>query len=373
MFDRFLVISCFAVLSVLISACNHPKEKPDEDSDTENVYEASLVKREHVNTALTLPGELEGFYETGIVAKVNGYIKRMPVDIGDHVRAGELLAELDAPEIISQLAGAYSEFQAKEAIFLNTKGRLTRLLQTNKTPGAVSPYDVDLARTTLTSDSLGFIGARAKYESIKELSNYLRITAPFNGVITERALAPGAFVGPSDKQGTIILKLKSEDKLRLHLGVPEKNLGEIGIGDLVKFKVKSFPDEIFEGRISRLAKNLNVQTRSEIVEVEIDNKTGKLLPGMYAVATIPLQRQETSFVVPSAGVVTNMERSFVIKINNGNQIKYVDVDKGEQSNGRVEIFGKLHAGDTVLNSATDELKEGSKVKIVLVENVIAEK
>ncbi len=359
-----MTVSCCALMS-----CSTSKAKSDEKTDTEIVHEASILRKEKVTTQITLPGELEGYFETGIMAKVNGYIKKILVDIGDKVQEGQLLVELEAPELVSQLISAYSEFQASNAIFLNTKGKFARLKQTNKTPGAVSPYDMDLAKTNLTSDSLTYLASKAKYESIRQLADYLKITAPFDGIITERALAPGAFVGPNDKQGIPILRLKKESKLRLHIAVPEKHLAEVSVGESVKFSVKSFPDELFEGKVTRLSKSLNVMTRSEIVEIEIDNRNGKLLPGMYAIASLPMKRIGLSIIVPKTAVVTNMEKQFVIKIKNGNEVTYVDIEKGEDQIEDVEVFGELNPGDTLLNTASDEIRQKSKIKIIVVNNL----
>lgn len=369
---KILLMISLAFASLMITSCVKPKNNAAEESE-ELVYEASVIKKENVIAQLTLPGELQGYYETGILAKVNGYIKSMKVDIGDRVQAGQLLVELEAPELVSQLATAYSEYEVKEAVFLNTKGKFVRFKQTNKTPGAVSPYDMDLAKTSFTSDSLGMLAARAKYESVRELTNYLKITAPFDGIITERALAPGAFVGPNDKQGVAILKLKKQSTLRLHIAMPEKHLAEISVGETVSFHVKSFPDETFAGKITRLSKNINMMTRSEIVEIEINNNAGKLLPGMYAIASIPIKRPGQSMVVSKTAVMTNMERQFVIKIKNGNEVTYIDVEKGEDQGENVEVFGQLVPGDTILNNASDEIKKGSKIKIIVVDAGIVNK
>ena len=284
---RFLAL--FTMIFIVNTPCNNSKRKTS-DENNELVYEASILLKKNVSNQLALPGELEGFYETGIIAKVNGYVKRILVDIGDNVSQGQLLVELEAPELMSQLEGAYSEQQVKEAVYLNTKGKYVRLKQTNKTAGAVSPYDMDFAKTTIVADSLSFMASVSKYQSIKSLADYLKITAPFEGIITDRAMAPGAFVGPNDKNLVPILKLKSESKLRLHIAVPEKHIAEIKTGDRVQFKVNSYPDKSFEGSISRISKNLNTQTRSEIIEIVIENKSGQLIPGMYAQATIPIQR-----------------------------------------------------------------------------------
>ncbi len=348
---------------LLLSACGEKKEDGQKKNDNEVVLEAMPLKKEKISSELRLPGELEGYYETGIMAKVNGYIKTMKVDIGDRVTEGQLIAELEAPELVSQLTSAYAEYQSKEAIFLNTKGKFNRLKLTNKTPGAVSPYDMDLAKTSFVSDSLGFLAARSKYEAVRQLADYLKITAPFDGIITERALAPGAFVGPNDKQGMPIYKLKKESKLRLHIAVPEKYLAEVNVGNNVKFQVKSYPDETFQGKITRLSNNLNIQTRSEIVEIEIANSNGKLLPGMYAIATIPISRPGLSYVVPITAVVTNMEKQFIIRVKNSTEAEHVLVEKGEEKGGKVEIFGEVNEGDVILKIASDEIRDKDKVKI----------
>lgn len=370
--NKLISATLSLLLTVMISSCVKPKEV-SEEGDNEMVYEATTLRKASVTSALTLPGELEGYYETEIVAKVNGYVKTMLVDIGDRVSEGQLLAQLEAPELISQQATAYSKYQAKEAVFVNTRGKYQRFKQTNRTPGAVSPYDMDLAKTTLSADSLGYLAAKAKYESIRELTAYLKIVAPFDGIITERALAPGAFVGPGEKHGMPMFKLKKESKLRLHIAVPEKHLAEVSLGEVVRFRVKSFPDEIFSGKITRLSRNLSLMTRSETVEIEIDNRDGKLLPGMYAIASLPIRRPGQSFVIPKSAIVTNMENQFVIKIKNGKEVAYVGVEKGEDQHENVEIFGQLTAGDTLLRVASDEIKDKSNIKIVVVNDAVAVK
>ncbi len=358
------LISVLTFVAIINSSCSHSKGESYVDN-AGITYEASIVKKEQVASQLVLPGELEGFYETNIMAKVNGYVKEIKVDIGDKVHHGQVLAVLEAPELMSQLEGAYSELQVKQANYLNTKGKFARLEKTNKTAGAVSPYDMDMGVNTVNADSLTFVASISAFQAIKNLSDYLTITAPFDGIITERAVAPGSFVGPGDKNLVPILKLKSESRLRLHIAVPEKHIAEITEGDRVKFSVKSFPDDFFEGRITRITKSLDTKTRSEMVEIEIDNRIGKLLPGMYANVTIPLKRQLPTIVVPQSAVVVSMEGSFVIKVVQGKMVKWVDVQKGEQQAGNVEIFGNLNPGDTILTTASDEIKEASTIKIVM--------
>lgn len=351
----------FAFFLGAVSCSKHEAKLAEEPTQ----FEATSVVGDKLSNELALPGELEGYFETEVNAKISGYIKKIHVDIGDNVIKSQLLVELEAPELVSQLEAARADVQRMEAVFLNSKAKYNRLFQAGQTPGAVSAFDLDMARTNKLSDSLGFAAARSKLQSVESLTDYLRIVAPFDGVVTERALAPGAFVGPGEKGTSPILKLKNQTKLRLHIPVPEKYLAEVSVGNMVQFKVKAFPGKNFEGHITRMARNVAAATRSELIEVEINNQNGQLLPGMYAHAIIPIRRPDPSLVVPSTSVVTNMERSFVIQVTNNGQAHWVDVERGQTKGPLVEVFGNLKPGDTILRKASDEVRDSTPIQVVM--------
>jgi membrane fusion protein, multidrug efflux system len=344
---------------VLFNSCGNKAEK--KENKEEMIYPTVKAEEGQPTTKISLPGELMGYYETDIYPKVNSYVKALFVDIGDKVAKGQLLTELEAPELSSKLSEGYSKYKAAEAIFINTKAKYTRLAQTNKTAGAVSPYDLDLSKTNVTSDSLGFVAAEANYRSLQELVSYLKITAPFDGIVTERNISPGAFVGPSEKNAQAMLVVKNESKLRLRVSVPEKHISEIRKEQEITFSVSGYPDKKFTGKVTRSGSNISTQLRSEIVEIEIENKTGILLPGMYAKVELPLTRNEKTILVPESAVATNMERCFVIKVVGG-KAKLVDVQKGNSFDGKVEVFGDVMSGDIILKEANDEIKDGEVLK-----------
>jgi membrane fusion protein (multidrug efflux system) len=154
--------------------------------------------------------------------------------------------------------------------------------------------------------------------------------------------------------------VKNELKLRLRISVPEKHISEIRKEQEITFSVNSYPDKKFSGKITRGSSNVNTQLRSETIEIEIDNKDGFLLPGMFAKVELPLTRNEKTILVPESSVATNMEHCFVIKIL-GTKAKLVDVQKGNSLDGKVEIFGDLKAGDKILKEANDEIKDGQEL------------
>ena len=350
----------FCFVGGFLYACS--SKETQEVKDEKQIVETTFVELLQPENELTFPGELESYYGTDMFPKINSYIKVIHVDIGDQVKEGQLLVELEAPEIESQLSEAYSKMKSAEATYGATQANYKRLVQTNKTPGAVSVNDIDYARAHAVSDSLQVVAASVHYHAAQQTASYLKIMAPFDGIITERQLAPGDFVGPGERSVIPILKMKNEKKLRLHIAIPEKYVAEIIEGNEVTFTVKSFPATSFKGKITRLSKNLDVKNRSEIIEILIDNAAGKLMPGMYATVRLLSQRKEKSLFVPETAVVTNMEKCFVLKVDAHNKVHWTSVQKGNKNKERVEVFGDLAEGDRIIKQGNDEIKDGMVVR-----------
>ncbi|RRB04167.1 efflux RND transporter periplasmic adaptor subunit [Larkinella rosea] len=331
--------------------------------DEEIRYEAVRLTASQPTRELNLPGELESYYETDLYPRVSSYVKALHADIGDRVSQGQVLAELEAPELTANLTEAYSKVKAAEAVYGASKGTYQRVLRTSKTLGAISPVDLDAARTKAVSDSLAVVAANAHYSSVQQLVSYLKITAPFSGVITDRRLSPGAFVGPGGQNGVPILKIKQLDRLRLRIAVPEAYLGDIRRGNPVQFAVRSFPNQTFTGRISRVANSVRPETRSELVEIDFQNKGGKLKPGMFASARLPVSSSgEGSMYVPKSAVISTMDRTFVIKVVNGKAVR-TTVQKGDDAAGQTQVFGDLKPGEVILKTASEEMADGASVHI----------
>ena len=355
----------FCAAGTLIYSCSSKKPEEQKDAEEKQTMELAKVELLQPENSLTFPGELESFYATDIFPKINSYIKTIHVDIGDRVKEGQLLVELEAPEIESQLSESYSKMKSAEATFGATQANYKRLLQTNKTAGAVSINDIEYAKAHTVSDSLQVVAATVHYNSVQQINTYLKITAPFDGIITDRQLAPGGFVGPGERSVVPILKIKNEGKLRLHIAIPEKFIEEVEEGKEINFTVKSFPNSTFKGKINRLSKNVDTKTRSEIIEILIDNADSRLMPGMYATVILPSKRNEKSLFVPETAVVTNMEKCFVIKVDANKKAHWISVQKGNKTKDKMEVYGDLKEGDAVIKQGSDEIKDGSIIDFVV--------
>ncbi|MFY7827208.1 MAG: efflux RND transporter periplasmic adaptor subunit [Flectobacillus sp.] len=360
-----LIILTVLASSLSFYACTQSKSEPlNSASEEQVVYPAVKVETAKPSQELQIPGELESYFETDLFPKVNGYIKRINVDIGDKVASGQVLAVLDAPELSLQLAEATAKMRSAESQLNTSKSVFKRLQKANQTPGTVSPNDLDIAHSKIVSDSLTWLGTKAVYQSIQVMTEYLSIKAPFDGVVAERRLSPGAFVGPNDKSAVAIFKVKQENKLRLRIPVPERYINAIKLHQPIEFSVMNLPDKKFEGKVSRISHNVNKQTRSEIVEIDVPNPSLQLVSGTYTQVSLPLQRNVSSLVVPSSAVATTLEKCFVVKVENGLS-SWVEVKKGIESEGKVEVFGDVKSGDIVLKTASDEIPNGIAIKTKL--------
>jgi RND family efflux transporter MFP subunit len=318
-----------------------------------------LVQKGMLSSSLKLPGELIAFQQVDIYAKVNSFVKKLSVDVGSEVKAGQLLATMEAPELNSQAAAAESRLQSMEAIFIASKANYGRLLETSKTPGTISPNDLDMALAKMNSDNAQWQAAKSAYREIVDNRNYLEIRAPFSGMITARNVSAGAIVGPSGKGSDLpLFTLQELHHLRLAVSVPEINTSYLNDKTEVSFTVKSFPSQKFIARIKRLAGALDTRFRSERIEMDVDNRDKKLLPGMIAEITIPLPAKDSTFLVPKSAVVNASEKIFVVKVEQG-KARQILVDKGREANGWTEIFGKLAPSDTLLLNATEETRENT--------------
>lgn len=323
---------------------------------------------------LSLPGDLVAFQDVAIHARVQGFIEWIGVDRGSVVRQGTVLARIVAPELTAQLSEAEARVQSADAQLLEAQAtlaseRLTfeRLKQASATPGVVAGNDVDVAqqmveavRARVDARVKNAEATRQAARSLREITAYLQVTAPFDGVVTERSGHVGSLVGPGSGP---IVRMQQVLQLRLVAAVPEAYVGGIVVGQPIDFSVTTFPGETFTGTLARAARALDLKTRTMAVELDIANADGRLAPGMFAEVQWPARRARPSLFVPQSAVATTTERTFVIRVRGG-VVEWVDVRRGATMDNLVEVFGDLEPGDDVAVRGTDELRAGTPVRAV---------
>jgi membrane fusion protein (multidrug efflux system) len=349
----------FFVALFILSSCNSNK-KEEPVAELEPKMETFSLAKSKLTTDLRLPAELSGFSQVDLYAKVNSYVKTLKVDIGSDVKKGQLLIELEAPEISSQLSASESRLHSQEAVYTASNSTYQRLLETSKVEGTISKNDLELALSKKNSDFAQLAAARAGHKEIKSIQDYLQIRAPFDGKVTARNVNTGAYVG----QGAQIplLTVQDQKKLRLALSVPEAYTGYLKVGDMIGFNVVSLRGETFKAKISRMSGALDLKLRSERVELDVINSDEKLLPGMVAEVILPLNSKKETFVVPKSAVVNTAEGIFLIKVVN-KKAQRIKVSLGLEVDDQIEVFSDLlQQNDILLSKANEEIKDGDDIK-----------
>jgi len=349
-------ISIFCV-SVLLGCA----QKKDETAETPvgrsavTEYEKVAVETGGVASVIKLPAQLAAWQEVAVFPKVNGYVRTVTVDVGSIVRKGQVLMTLEAPELEQAVVQARERYARSKADYALDREHYQRLLDAAKTAGAVSALDISTYKARVEADSAMCNAEHANWRMQQTLLDYVKVTAPFDGVVTERNVHPGALVSNTAKDKPM-LELKQVDHLRLQLDVPETVAAHIRNRDTVSFYVSALQGIKLTGSISRRSNNVNAQYRSERMEIDVNNAAGQLSPGMYADVVLYSKGDLTALWVPRSAVVSSTERKYVLLASDG-KISKVDISTGNQTADKTEIYGHLKAGDSVIVKANDEIRE----------------
>jgi RND family efflux transporter MFP subunit len=339
--------------------------------------EAVRVISRPLDQTVVLPGEFTPYLSVAIHAKVAGFVQKVEVDRGSVVKDGQLLATIIAPELNAQRAEAEAKVQTAQAQRAEAEARVAsaqstydRMKAASGTPGVIAGNELiqaekqlDAERAKVAADKSAVEAAQAAVRAVQEIEAYLRVTAPFGGVVTTRNVHPGALVGTGESS-LPMFELETVNRLRLVVPVPEAEVGGIVKGAKVAFSVPAYPGETFAGTVTRIARSIEAKTRTMPVELDVVNSNGRLAAGMYPAVRWPIRAKQSTLLVPSTSVVSTSERMFVIRVKDGSA-EWVDVKKGPAKGDLVEVIGPLHEGDTVLLRGTDEIREGSHLNVRL--------
>ena len=351
------------------------------------------VERRTIANTLKISGEFKPFQDVDVHAKVAGYIKTIYVDVGTHVKQGQTLAILEVPELAAQLAGADAAVRRANEEIGRAQGDLERaksshaaahlafkrLSDAAKTrEGLVAQQEIDdaqakdlegeaqvsSAKATLSAAQQELEVAQANQRQVSALSDYTRIVAPFAGVVTNRFADTGALVAAgtsSSTQAMPVVRLAQISTLRLVLPIPESIAAQIHLQDPVKVHVQALNQDI-QGRVSRFADSLDLQTRTMETEIDCDNRDGRLMPGMYTESEISLHKRENALAIPLQAVSRNGDDAVVLAVNAQNSIEERHVRLGLDDEGYVEVLSGLTDQDRVVIGSRDQFRSGQKIQ-----------
>jgi RND family efflux transporter MFP subunit len=359
-----------------LAGCNHAKPAA-QSQPQQRVVPAVAVAQKQLQATTDLPAELTPYEDVAIYPRQSGFLQWIGVDRGSRVKKGELLARLEAPELDAQRAQAQAQYQSAQAALLAAKAKLESDKGTNahlrsaaETPGVVAGNDLLVSDQAVKADEANVSAsernvdaAQQALKSYTQIAQYLEVHAPFDGIITERNVHPGALVGPSvnSSQAVPMLRLQMLDHLRLVIPVPQADVADVPNGTMIMFSVPAYPSQFFSGVVARNSHSIDQATRTMPIELDVKNPEGKLTPGTYTQVHWPIHRSQPSLFVPRTAIATNQERTFVIRIAQG-KTEWVDVKTGIYQGDTVEVFGNLHPGDQIAVRGTDEIQSGTSAK-----------
>jgi RND family efflux transporter MFP subunit len=313
---------------------------------------------------IILPGNVQPFITSPIYARTNGYLKKWYFDIGAHVKKGQLLAVIETPEVDQQLEQARSNLltaQANLELASITKTRYQGLLKSN----AVAQQDVDNAVGTYNANKAIVEADKATVEQYSALVSFEKIYAPFEGVITARNTDIGDLInsGSSSNVKTDLFHISQPGKLRVYVNVPEEYTRGIKIGMTADLSLAEFPDRKFQGKLVRTADDINLITRTLLVEIDVENPTGTLLTGSYAEVHLAVPTQTSTFLLPVNTLLFRTEGLRVGIVKDGNVV-LTAVTPGHDFGNQIEIVSGLKSEDQVIVNPPDSIVSGEEVQIV---------
>jgi RND family efflux transporter MFP subunit len=391
--------ACFAIAAIAVSqtACSHTEPslqaKGTEADSSVNVVPVARVTRANIANRTVLTAEFQPFQEVDVMAKVAGYVRSIKVDLGDRVRQGQVLAELEIPEMTdevskasavveqtaSEIAAARDELQRAESAHQIAHLSYTRLQEVSKKePGLIPQQEVDevhskdlvteaqmaTAKSKLQVAQNRTLVAKAEEARLRTLRNYVTITAPFAGAVTKRYANLGSMIQAgtaSQSQAMPLVRLSQISTLRLSLPVPESLASTVRVGKPAEVQVKSL-GRSFEGRVARFAGKVDQSTRTMITEVDVPNPSGVIMPGMYAEVALETKQHNGVLTAPLDAIERAGSTIRVFAVDSAGVIRVVPVQLGVEDPMRAEIVSGLQESDLVITGRRAGLKAGDRVK-----------
>jgi RND family efflux transporter MFP subunit len=315
-----------------------------------------------LSSEIALPGNTQAFTDTPIYSRTNGYLKNWYFDIGAHVRKGQLMAQIETPEVDQQLQVAQADLKSAEAnldLANTTSSRYQNLLKTN----SVSKQETDVAMSDAAAKKAAVDASMANVRRLEQLQSFEKVYAPFDGIVTARNTDIGRLIsGGQTTTPQELFHLAAIGKIRVYVAVPEAYSSAIKVGGKATLTLDEYPGRSFEGTIARNSNAIDQASRTLNVEVDVDNPKGELLPGAYVFVHFKVPEHAANLMIPSNTLLFRSEGLRVGVVRNG-RVQLIPVKIGRDAGASVEIASGLTTNDAVILDPSDSLASGQEVQI----------
>jgi len=314
-------------------------------------------------TEIVLPGNIEAFTDSPIYSRTNGYLKKWYADIGAHVKKGELLAEIETPEIDQQLDQAKADLNTAQANF-NLSQTTAQRYQDLAKSDSVSKQAVDNATGDFEAKKAMVASAQSNVNRLEQLQSFEKIYAPFDGVITVRNTDVGHLINSgASAPGNELFHIAAINKLRVYINVPQEYSASAKPGLSADLELQEFPGKRFKGTLVRTANAIDPTSRTLLTEVDVDNPTGELLPGAFAQVHLKIPAGRPSVIVPVTALIFRAQGLQAAVVNDGQHAEIRNIALGRDYGDEVEVLSGLTAQDHVMVSPPDSLVQGEEVRV----------
>ncbi|MGN6478814.1 efflux RND transporter periplasmic adaptor subunit [Luteibacter sp.] len=361
------IIAAIVVLAIVVAGVAtraNESHKLREWTDAQATPSVTLVTPEGGQGGgdLNLPGRLQAYARAPIYARTSGYLKSWKFDIGQKVKAGDILGEIETPDLDQQLLQAKADLasaRANEALAQTTAKRW----QAMRDSDSVSKQEVDEKTGDYDAKHALAAAAQANLERIQATKGFAKLVAPFDGVVTARETDVGALINAGGG-GQELFVVSDTHKLRMYVNVPQNYAPAIKQGETVKLTVPEYPGQTFEGKIESSSSAINAASGTTLVQVAVDNNDGKLLPGGYASVTFDLPANAALFRVPASALVYDGSGLRVAVVDAQNKVTFKDVSIAQDFGKTVQLASGISAGDRLIESPPDGLANGDTVRVI---------
>jgi RND family efflux transporter MFP subunit len=358
------------VLAALLAVGIIPRLERSRELEAEAASVHSLPKVNVVTVVkaaptsqLALPGSIEAMHEAPIYARTSGYIARWTTDIGARVTEGQLMAQIESPEVDHQVDQAKADLIQLQANLDLAKRTLDRW-QSLARDSVVTALDVDTKQATYDAAAGNLRSGQANYRRLVQLQEYERVLAPFSGVVTSRTIDNGMLIDAGAASSKPLFTVSGTDTVRVYVDVPQSAMAMVQPGQKATVVIRELPQDAFEGAVVRNARALDAASRTLLTEIQIPNPKRVLLPGMYAEVRFQIKTDGQTLVIPANALVVRTEGPEAAVVKSDNTVHYQKLELGRDFGTEVEITSGLDEGTRVVVNPSDDIREGVAVTVL---------